>query len=308
MRIGIASLSRDWSLIGALFVVDAALLLTTNFRLVWWPEYVIMAATLFLASIALVYSRYRKIPSLANMANTGALLVLFTNLAAIFNYVLAGIMPLPLWDASFDAADKALGLNWMSMYDWVGSHSLIHPGITIVYFTLGPELILLLLLLEGLGRHRHAVELRHCFMSSAIVTILFGILMPAAGPFVFYHLPIAEITGYVSQEAGLRDGSFRVINMANAEGLVAFPSFHAALAVLCAYAARSLTYLRLPVLLLNLLIVLSSPAIGGHYYVDIFAGLVLAIVAIAADRRVTAEDFGEATESSTVHLRTSAPV
>jgi membrane-associated phospholipid phosphatase len=62
---------------------------------------------------------------------------------------------------------------------------------------------------------------------------------------------------------------------------VVFPSFHATLAVLCAYAARPLRILKFPLLALNLLIVLSSPAMGGHYFVDIIAGIILAALTIS---------------------------
>jgi membrane-associated phospholipid phosphatase len=73
----------------------------------------------------------------------------------------------------------------------------------------------------------------------------------------------------------LRDGSLRLIDLAHAEGLVSFPSFHACLAVVCAAAARGLGPARFVFYLLNLLIVIASPMIGGHYFVDIFAGLLL---------------------------------
>lgn len=309
MRIKLASLSRDWSVIASLFLVDALLLLTSDFRLVWRSECGILVSAFILTSIAQFYSRFRHAPRLANMAETGCLLILFTNAAVVFNYIMAGILPLPLWDASFDVADKAFGLDWMSLFRWVAAHPAIYTGSNIVYFALAPELIFLLLLLEGLGRRGQATELRRCFVASALITIFFGILMPAAGPFVFYHLPIAQTTAYVAQEAALRNGALRLIDLANAEGLVAFPSFHAALAILCAYAARSLKYLTVPVLLLNILIVISSPVIGGHYYVDIFAGLILAAAVIAVERRLTSRDAAESTRSfASLPFRRSARV
>jgi hypothetical protein len=62
---------------------------------------------------------------------------------------------------------------------------------------------------------------------------------------------------------------------------VVFPSFHATLAVLCAYAARPLRILKIPLLALNLHIILSSPAEGGHYFIDIIAGIILAALTIS---------------------------
>ena len=117
-------------------------------------------------------------------------------------------------------------------------------------------------------------------MVSAIATIGTGILMPAAGGFVYYHLPVAATTGYVSQWADLRNGTLRTFNPFDAQGLVIFPSFHATLAVLCAYAAIPLRLLKIPVLALNLLIILSTPFEGGHYFTDIAAGIILAALTI----------------------------
>ncbi|MGH6862946.1 MAG: phosphatase PAP2 family protein, partial [Methylocella sp.] len=85
-----------------------------------------------------------------------------------------------------------------------------------------------------------------------------------------------SITGYVSQWADLRNGTLRTVNPLNNQGLVVFPSFHTALAVLCACAAWPLRILKFPLLALNLLIILSAPAMGGHYFIDIIAGIILA--------------------------------
>jgi membrane-associated phospholipid phosphatase len=82
--------------------------------------------------------------------------------------------------------------------------------------------------------------------------------------------------------AGLRDGTLRTISLDNSsEGLVVFPSFHTTLAVLCIFAARPLRILKIPLLALNLLIILSSPAEGAHYFVDIIAGILLAALTMS---------------------------
>jgi membrane-associated phospholipid phosphatase len=39
--------------------------------------------------------------------------------------------------------------------------------------------------------------------------------------------------------------------------------------------------LKIPLLALNLLIILSSPAEGGHYFIDIIAGIILAALTIS---------------------------
>ncbi|MGH6869246.1 MAG: phosphatase PAP2 family protein, partial [Methylocella sp.] len=150
-----------------------------------------------------------------------------------------------------------------------------------VYMSLGPEMMILFFVLELLGYHNQARAFLLWFMVSALATIGIGILIPAAGAFVYYHLPVASTTGYVSQWADLRNGTLRTFNPFDVQGLVVFPSFHATLAVLCACAARPLRILRYPLLVLNLLIIMSSPAMGGHYFIDIIAGIILAALTIS---------------------------
>jgi PAP2 superfamily len=227
-----------------------------------------------------VYGKHRNIPRLAHMAHAGCFIILFTNVAALFNYLVDALAPRPLWDQRFDALDRAMGLNWVELYNGVMAHPRFYAASTIIYGMLGFELIILLLLLEGLGRHERALELRHAFCISALATIIIGVLMPAAGPFAYYHLPVAGQTAYVVQFAALREGAMPVIDLSNAQGLISFPSFHATLAVLCAYAARAVRAIFWPVLVLNILIICTAPANGGHYFVDIIAGLALAAAVI----------------------------
>jgi len=71
------------------------------------------------------------------------------------------------------------------------------------------------------------------------------------------------------------------------KGVIAFPSFHAVLAVLFTYAHRhSATFA--PMAALNAVMLVSIPSEGGHYLVDVFGGIAVAIVAILAVRAVPA--------------------
>ena len=281
MRFKSVPVSLDWLLILPLVLIDAGLLLASPLRLAWRPEAVIFSSALALGGVGLFYGSYRRIPRLAHMAHTGCLIILFTNAAALFNYLLDALAPLPLWDHRFDALDHAMGLDWLGMYNWVTARPWLDAASNLIYSMLGAELVILLLLLEGLGQHQRAVALRHGFFVSAIATILLGVLMPAAGPFAFYRLPGADQTPYVMQFAALRHGTMHMIDLSNAQGLISFPSFHATLAALCAYAVRTVRGLAWPALVLNILITCTAPVIGGHYFVDIFGGLAVAAAVLA---------------------------
>ncbi len=270
----------EWAIIPVLAVSDAILLAATSFRLEASSELRMLGVWIPL-TVLFVYCRWRRFPRLAHLARTGLTLALFTNAAAILSFILTGLLPFPTWDGALATADHALGLNWLDMYQWLTRHPTIEASAHTVYGSLGPEMIILLAALELLGHHNQARAFLLWFMVSAIATVGIGILIPAAGAFVYYHLPEASSTGYVAQWAGLRNGTLRTFNPFEVQGLVVFPSFHATLAVLCAYAAWPLRILKIPLLALNLLIILSSPVEGGHYFIDIIAGIILAALTIS---------------------------
>ena len=275
----------EWAIILVVAISDAILLGETSFRLEASSQLRILAGSIVLAVVLVICRRWRSFPlithRLAHLTRTVLALVLFTNAVSILGVILTGILPLPRWDEALATADRALGLNWLDMYQWLARHPAIEASARAAYMSLGPEMLILFFALELLGHHNQARAFLRWFMVSAIATVIIGILIPAAGAFVYYHLPVASTTGYVAQWAELRNGTLRTINPFDNQGLVVFPSFHTSLAVLCACAAKPLRILRYQLLALNLLIILSSPAMGGHYFIDIIAGIFLAGLTIS---------------------------
>jgi membrane-associated phospholipid phosphatase len=64
-------------------------------------------------------------------------------------------------------------------------------------------------------------------------------------------------------------------------GIIAFPSFHCASAVLNAWAVWKVRAARWPFLAVNLLMIAATPLIGGHYVADLIGGTAVAGVTIA---------------------------
>ena len=85
----------------------------------------------------------------------------------------------------------------------------------------------------------------------------------------------------------VRDGILRELDLLNLAGIVTFPSFHACSAVLYAWALWPVWWMRPIALLANGAMLASTPVDGGHYFIDLFAGIAVAVVAIAAARAVT---------------------
>lgn len=267
--------------IGVLALADAMIFASTGLRLIWHPLLGILIGAMLLGVVGWVYAGPRAVPRLALFAQLGLRLILLTATAETLNMLLDAQVKLPLWDSRFAAADAAMGLNWADLASWVSAHPLMNAAFNISYAALGPEFIILISLLALTGRSTAAISFWRLFAVTALGTVFLGVLLPAAGPFVWFHEPGAMSVPYVRQYAALRSGEMRNIDLSSAQGLVSFPSFHACLAVLCMRASRAfggaLSWLLYG---LNVLIIAAAPTVGGHYFVDILGGIALAFGAI----------------------------
>jgi membrane-associated phospholipid phosphatase len=114
-------------------------------------------------------------------------------------------------------------------------------------------------------------------------------LSPAAFP----HLNVADGYTELQDLMALRSGTFTSLQLRNLQGIIAFPSYHAALAAITLWGFwRSRTgWIRWPGAGLALATIAATPIDGGHYLVDVIAGLSIAVVSIAAARRLTSWRF-----------------
>ena len=160
-----------------------------------------------------------------------------------------------------------------------------------VYFTCMPQIVAVFLILAATRQLTRLADFIFLFMATSLVIVVLSSLLPAAGAFVF-HNPPAALRDVVGHDAGiwhlrhfeaLRSGAMRAIDPAAIEGLVTFPSFHAALAVITVWACWRTRFLAYPVLALNAVVIVSAVPVGGHYFIDIVAGLAIAAAALAVN-------------------------
>ena len=112
-------------------------------------------------------------------------------------------------------------------------------------------------------------------------------------------------SGYVDAIHAIRSGAWRVFTYARAEGIVTFPSYHAALAIIFVYISTrpDLRVVAIPFALLNFLMLLSIPPIGGHYLVDLLGGAAVALVSIMTVRVAQTATRGAAGLHAPMSLR-----
>jgi membrane-associated phospholipid phosphatase len=278
-------------LFGAVVVLIAPLVST--FYVDWRSFGPPVIASVLLCAGAWFYRHWRPDPKLAAGLESTAQLIAFAAVGAPLSYLAAAAgAGIPLQDGMFDAIDRAMGFDWMALLRWLEDAPVTFIALRLIYGSLTLQMALAVLCLAFTGRQAWLRTFMLGFMISALVTIAISALLPAAGVWLHYGLTPqdARVLPTVSTVwpvfTGLRDGTVRALVAAGAEGVITFPSLHAALAVIVAAALWPVRALRWPILLLNAAMLAATPIDGAHYLIDIIAGGAIAAVSLFAAQRI----------------------
>ena len=196
---------------------------------------------------------------------------------------------LPLADAALIRMDAALGFDWHAFIRFVDARPLLAESLAQAYQSFGFQLIGVPLLLVAFRRHARAYAMVMgygivCFLSSAI-----SIWYPALGTYSVYGVAREQLVhinahfgyAFLEQFHAVRNDPGFVFSIKGMAGILTFPSVHAAVAVLCAWAMWDVRLLRYPFLVLNGFMAVSAISHANHYLVDVIAGVGVAGLAIA---------------------------
>jgi membrane-associated phospholipid phosphatase len=142
------------------------------------------------------------------------------------------------------------------------------------------QIVILVMLLPALGQLERLREFLWLFVIATLIATVLAWVMPAEGAWAYYRVPGLTDTHYVRDFHALRAGTMPEIAMTNVTGIIQFPSFHAATALMLMYACRGISYLFPVSFLLNLVMIVSTPTVGGHHLMDTLAGLAMVPLAI----------------------------
>lgn len=291
-----------WPVVAATFVATGVWMSAAGLSFAWRSAVLPAGACAALQVLTIVYRTRRPEPGIAAALGGLAQIIGFCACASTLSYAVASTGG-PLWDATFLAWDRALGLDGRAYLAFVDAHPWLGLALTLAYRSLMPQMALAITLLGFAGRLRALREFVLAFAVAGTATVLLSALLPAMDGFVHLRLSPADFPNlrpaaayaHVAHLAGLRDGSLRVVSLDGIEGIITFPSFHTALGVLFAWTFWRVRAARVPALILNALLVASTPVDGGHYFVDVVAGAALAVAAIGVARRLSRTRDGAAT-------------
>ncbi|MGE5164924.1 MAG: phosphatase PAP2 family protein [Sphingobacteriales bacterium] len=143
-----------WAIIVALAVTILMAPLASNFQLMGRSFLMAGGATVLSFAGYWLYQTHRPDARLASALGGTAQIVAFAAVGAPFSYIAASF-DLPLRDAWFDAADRALGLDWSALLNWMDAHANLHPLFRLIYLSLLPQTVIVVLALAqlmGMGR------------------------------------------------------------------------------------------------------------------------------------------------------------
>lgn len=284
----------NWLVIGAMGVTLALSLAATNFSV----DLLGLAVAVGYVGLyggfahANALSPARRDPQVMFVLGGTAQIVLITAIMAPLTYV-AAATALPMQDASLLAADRALGFNWEGYVRFVDAHPDLASWLDCGYRMIRWPIFAIPVVLAAQRRYRRIEEFTLAFGAALAVTTIVSALVPAIG---VYHqigldpssLKNIDARAYLDQLRDLpptREGTLRHLALLGLAGIVTFPSFHAASAVLYGWALWSVRWLRPLLVVVNGAMLAATPINGGHYLVDIIAGIAIAAASIVAARK-----------------------
>jgi len=285
----------NWFLIAVVLVVFGLSLLLTNF-------YIHPRNYLIVFAIAAVYGSFgwynavspaRQNPRIAFPLTAIAQMTVILPVMTSITYI-ATSANLPLVDANLLAWDRALGLDFRSYLNFINDRHWLIWVLAAGYRAIAWPLVAIVVLLPLAGQYRRVAGFICAFLLALVATTCISTLLPATGVYGTIGLVAADFPNVDPQSyydgmheiPALRDGSLRGLDVFQLGGVLTFPSFHAASAILYAWAFWPIRWFMPANLLCNGAMILATPVGGGHYFVDVIAGIALAVACIHAARRV----------------------
>ncbi len=242
------------------------------------------------------YSKTRRDPQVIFVLGSIAQIVLVTVVMSPLTYM-AAATNLPLRDAELLALDRALGLDWAAFAAYLNDHPLLSVWLDYGYGMIRWPLFAIPVVLTAARRYVRLQDFTLAFALALMATTVVSALVPAVGvyqqigldPAQLAHLDPQAYLDQVRDLAPVRDGTLRHLDLFGLAGIVTFPSFHAASAVLYGWALWPVRWIRPIAVIANVAMFASTPIDGGHYFIDLLAGVAVAVVSIVVACRLGRE-------------------
>ncbi len=199
---------------------------------------------------------------------------------------------LPLRDADMAWIDEHLGFNWLEWMSWLDCWPGVLKLLDGAYATFTPQLLAVVLVLVIVKRARDLDRFFVTFVCASLIAELTSFLVPTLGPMAtvaktssFDNLPmLGRATADIV--LALREGALKSIDLNALNGIISFPSLHAAVAVIVPYTLRWNKLLFWPMVAVDAVMLISAIPSGNHYLTDVIGGAAVAGLAILSAGRI----------------------
>ncbi|WP_315769001.1 phosphatase PAP2 family protein [Bradyrhizobium sp. SZCCHNR2012] len=283
----------NWLVLTVLLAVFDLCLMMTDFRIQSLGYLVVLgvAAIYGVTGHLNAQSAHRAQPRLFSFLIGLAQVILGMSILTSLTYI-ATAANLPLQDANLLAIDRALGFDFRQYLKFADSSTWLIVVLAFCYRSIFWQIFLVLIGLPLAGYCRRTAEFVLALMLALVMTCCITMVVPAVGVYQILglvpsdHLNIIPDAYYdTAREMPLiRAGELRLLDVSHLVGVVTFPSFHAASAILYAWALWPCRLFRPVNIGVNGAMLIATPIGGGHFLIDVLAGIAVAISALCVAR------------------------
>lgn len=199
---------------------------------------------------------------------------------------------LPLRDADMIWLDRHLGFDWLAVMSSLDHSSRLLVVLNGAYATFTAQLVGAAFALVIAGKIRELERFFIIFACASISAEALSVLVPTLGPIwaLADHARFANLPtlGRTTAEIvlALRDKTLGTIDFEAVNGIISFPSMHAAVAIIVPHILRWNRWIFWPIAALDAVMLASAVPSGNHYLADVIAGVAVAVLAIACGRAI----------------------
>lgn len=278
----------EWWALGALALIDAAWASLIDFHLVAaWRDGMVPGSVLAAMLVARKFSRQG-----AMFLEFLALTLVAALLFGVLSYLCLASSG-PLADDALLRIDRAMGFDWLAGFHFLQAHPAADRWMRLLYDSMPYQALYVAALLGVMGRRKTLRETFWVVATAGLLTDVGVLLFPALGPFEQFGLQ--SFGGFLPEMKKLLAGHDLTFTLAHMTGVVCFPSFHTAMAIIYARALRDTGPIGWIAAGTNAVMLLGIPFIGGHYLIDMIAGAaVVAVSVLIVSRFVKSDQPGAA--------------
>jgi hypothetical protein len=274
---GGAAYREVWLVIAAGGLAGCLTLAATGTGVAWASVAPQLMAIGLLTALHAFYTRFRGDPKISGICGHLAVVMSAMFLSAVISH--PGLrLGMPYVDHILSAADAAIGWHSPDVVIEFAKYPLFSGVLAVIYFNALPTVIVFGVSLATLGKADRAEEYAWCFALCMLVAAIASIFMPALGSTVYHGV---EFIPGLPKDAGnyhmdavdyYRYNPSGPFDLSKVSGIVTFPSFHIAMALLIPFSLRGTDGPFWCAAVWAGLVGISSIVIGGHYLVDLIVG------------------------------------